>query len=151
MSSLSVAKTILAADNTLTATATGGVFVPDDLGRMGLDRSNPQAASAFDSDGSIKPCLLLKISSSQEIDGMSDDPAQKMGRRETLQIWFYQDNGYSTIDTMMARVYLDLQGKQLSGGGLCRLAFESQPSHDMDLDACMQWMNFYCWGIKSAT
>lgn len=115
---------------------------------MGLNPNNPQAASAFDSGGKIKPCIVLKILLAQEIEGLGDDVAQKMGQRQTLQALFYEDNGYDNIDTMRARVFLDLHGKRLDNFK-CRLNFESQPSHDMDLDACMQWMNFYCWGIKS--
>lgn len=144
---LAAIKALLAADSTLTATATGGVYVPHDLGRMGLDVSNPQAASAFNSDGTIKPCVVLKFRTNAPVEGMSDDPLQVVAQRQMLECWLYEDNGYSNIGTMMARIFVDLHGKR-TGDTLCRWVFEMSPSHDIDLDACMQRMDFACWSIR---
>lgn len=149
MSSLDAVKTILAADSTLLTIATGGVFVPDDLGRMGLNPSNPQAANAFDSDGHIKPCIVLKIGSATPMDGLSDDGLQRVAQRERMECWFYEDNGYANIDAMRTRVFVDLQGIRLSNGGKCRWAFDTQPSHDIDLDACMQRADYAVTGMRS--
>lgn len=147
MTNLSAAKAILAADTTLTTTATGGIYTPNDLGRMGLNPSNPQATVAFNTDGSIKPCIVLKIRSNQPVDGLGDDGTQRVGQREMMEVWCYQDNGYSSIDTIRARVFVDLQGKRLSGAA-CRWAFDDSPRHDMDLDACFQRMDFAITSVR---
>lgn len=134
---LDAAKALLVADSgNLVLVATGGIYIPNDLGRMGLNRTNTAAASAFAS-GIIKPCLVLKVRSNLPFGEVADDPAQRTGQREMMEVWAYADNSYSTIETMLARVYVLLQGKTV-GGVSCRWAFDSPPLHDVDLDACVQ-------------
>lgn len=147
MTVLSAAKTILEADSTLLATATGGVWDFTELGRMGLNRSNSQAAAAF-TNGIVQPCIVLKIRSSTLVDGMSDDVAQKAAQRQMLECWFYADNSYAAIETMMARVYVDLHGKRVDNHA-CRWQFDGPQFHDLDLDAFGQRSDFAIWSIKS--
>lgn len=130
---LANAKTLLEADATLLALATGGIWDWDETGRMGINRSNATTAAAFTS-GIIKPCLLLKLRSSVPFGEIADDPAQLVSARDMLEVWAYQDGGYSTIKSMLARVYTLLQGKQL-GGFACRWAMDIQPTRDIEMDA----------------
>ena len=94
MSALSAAKTILEADATLLATATGGVWDFDETGRLGLSRT--LTGGAFDSNGILKPCLLLKLRSSTPDSILADDATKYVSVREMLEVWFYQDTGYSS-------------------------------------------------------
>lgn len=133
MSSLSAAKTLLEADATLIALATGGVWDWDETGRMGINRSNTLTSAAF-TNGIIKPCLLLKLRSSVPFGDIADDAAQVVSARDMLEVWAYQDAGYSTITSMLNRVYTLLQGKQV-GGFSCRWQFKAQPPRDIEMDA----------------
>jgi hypothetical protein len=128
---LAAAKTILEADATLLALATGGVYDYDETGRMGINRTNTTAAF---SSGIIQPCILLKLRTSVPFGDIADDAAQKVGARDMLEVWAYQDNGYSTIKSMLDRVYTLLQGKRV-GGVSCRWAMDLQPLRDVEMDA----------------
>lgn len=130
---LSSAKTILEADATLLALATGGVWDWNETGRMGINRSNSATSAAFTA-GIIKPCLMLKLRSSVAFGDIADDVERVTGARDMLEVWAYQDSGYSTIQSMLARVYTLLQGKQL-GGFVCRWAQDIQPLRDIEMDA----------------
>lgn len=134
MSSLSSAKTILEADATLLALATGGIYDWDETGRMGINRSNTATSAAF-SSGIIQPCILLRLSVSTPIGEIADDVAKVTGARDVIQVWAYQDSSFSTITSMLDRVYTLLQGQQL-GGFVCRWLRKVQPPvRDIELDA----------------
>lgn len=136
-SSLSSAKTILEADVTLLALATGGIYDWDETGRMGINRTNSTTSAAF-SSGIIQPCLLLKLSVSAPFGEIADDAAAITGARDVLQVWAYQDSGYATITSMLDRVFTLLQGQQL-GGFVCRWLRKVQPSiRDIEMDANME-------------
>lgn len=135
---LSSAKTILEADATLLALATGGIYDFDETGRMGIGRTN--TAAAF-SGGIIQPCILLKLRSSVPYGGIADDVTQVTSARDMLEVWAYQDSGYSTIKSMLDRVYTLLQGKRV-GGVSCRWALTYQPPRDPDMDANVERSDF---------
>lgn len=134
MTTLSSAKTILEADATLLALATGGIYDMDETGRMGISRSNSATTAAFTS-GIIKPCLLLRLSASAPFGEIADDTTPSTGARDVIQVWAYQDSGYATITSMLDRVFVLLQGKQL-GGFICRWLRKVQPPvRDIEVDA----------------
>lgn len=141
------AKTILEADGTLLALATGGIYDFDETGRMGIGRSNSATSAAFAS-GIIKPCLLLKLRSSVVFGGIGDDANRISGARDMLEVWAYQDSGYSTITSMLARVYTLIQGKTL-GGFVCRWTMDVQPLRDIDLDANVQRSDYEVFWLRS--
>lgn len=144
---LASAKTLLEADGTLTALATGGIYDWDETGRMGINRSNSATSAAFTS-GIIKPCLLLKLRTSVPFGGIADDPGQIVTARDMLEVWAYQDNAYSTIKSMLARVYVLLQGKQV-GGFVCRWAMSVEPPRDIEMDANLQRDDYSVITFKS--
>lgn len=146
-STLSSAKTILEADATLVALATGGIWDWDETGRMGINRTNSATSAAYTS-GIIKPCLLLKLRSSVPFGGIADDPAQLVSARDMLEVWAYSDNGYSTIKSMLDRVYTLLQGKQL-GGFVCRWALDVQPPRDIEMDANVERSDYAVVYLRS--
>lgn len=142
---LASAKAILEADSTLLALATGGVYDFDETGRMGINRTN--TAAAFTS-GIIKPCLLLKLRTSVAYGDIADDASQKTGARDMLEVWAYQDNGYSTIKSMLDRVYVLLQGKRV-GGVSCRWALNVQPPRDIEMDANVERADYAVVYLRS--
>ena len=137
MSILSSAKALLEADATLLAAATGGVFDYDETGRMGINRT--ANAAAFDSALVIKPCVLLKLRSSTPDYILADDANQYTSLREMLECWFYQANGFSSIETMRNRVYALLHTKQFGGAFQCLWAGDVRfPVRDTDLDSFVE-------------
>ena len=136
MSALSAAKAILEADTTLLATATGGVWDYDETGKAGISRT--LTAAAFDSNGLIKPCVLLKLRDAIPDGQLADDASQTVSLREVLECWFYQDTGYAAIETMRNRVYVKLQAVQLTGTYGCWWAGDVRGARDTELDASVE-------------
>lgn len=143
---LAAAKAIFEGDATMLATATGGVWDWTELGRRGLNRTD-HAGTAFDANGLIKPLVVLKLRTAVPIEGISDDAAQVVAQRSMLEAWYYEDAGYSNINIMRARGFVLLHGKQL-GGFVCRWAFDGPQLRDMDLDACMQRVDYASVSLK---
>lgn len=145
---LASAKTLLEADATLLALATGGIYDWDETGRMGINRSNSATSAAF-SSGIIRPCLLLKLSSSVPFGDIADDASKIVSVREMLEVWAYQDNSYATIKSMLDRVYTLLQGERV-GGVSCRFAQKVQPAiRDTEMDANVEYDRYAVIALKS--
>lgn len=136
MSALSAAKTVLEADGTLLATATGGIYDYDETGRLGISRTTTPAA--FDSNELIKPCVLLKSRSLRPDYILADDATQYVSAQEILEAWFYEDTGYTNILTMKARVYALLHTAALSGTFACYWIGDVQDQRDVDIDASVE-------------
>lgn len=148
---LANAKAILEADTVpvtgLVALATGGIWDWDETGRMGINRSNTLTAAAF-TNSIIKPCLLLKLRTSVPFGDVADDSAHITGARDMLEVWAYQHSGYSTIKSMLARVYTLIQGQRL-GGYVCRWAMDTQPLRDVEMDASVERSDYAVIWLKS--
>lgn len=100
-------KAVLAADTGAGGVATlltGGIYDWDETGRLGISRDNTATADAFDTNGKVKPCALLKTRSEQP-DGPIDDPAPAQSVREMLELYLYQDDGYATIESAADRAW----------------------------------------------
>jgi hypothetical protein len=123
----------LEADVTLLATATGGVYDLDETGPLGINRTTTPAA--FDANEIIKPCVLLKTRSSEPDQSLVDEGARYQSVSEMLEVWFYEDSGYSNIETMRDRVWVLLHAVQLSGTFMCLWAGDVRNQRDTDLDA----------------
>ena len=148
MSALSAAKTILEADAALLATATGGVWDFDETGRLGLSRT--LTGGAFDGNGILKPCVLLKLRSSTPDSILADDATKYVSVRELLEVWFYQDTGYTSIETMRNRVYALLHSVQLSGTFQCRWRGDVRGQRDTDIDASVERSDYIVYRARSA-
>jgi hypothetical protein len=120
MSARTVIKALLEADATLLAIATGGVYDYDEVGRLGLGRD--VAPTAYGTNGIIKPCVVVKGRGPRPTGAVQDDVLQVSSTSEVVEIWLYQDEGYTTIKTMEDRIYTLLHGKQVSGAFVCRWA-----------------------------
>lgn len=115
MTVLTNIKTVLEGDTTLLATATGGVYDYTETGRLGIHRKNTNTATAFDANGIIKPCILIRKRSEIPDGELMDVNSQYMSARAIFEIWFYADNAYTDIDTMISRVYVLLNATQVTG------------------------------------
>ena len=136
MSALSSIKARLEADATLLATATGGIYDLAETGRLGINRTN--TPSAFDSAGVIKPCVLLRLRSATPDFVLQDDTSQYQSVRELIEVYYYEDSGYTAIETMRSRVYALLQATQVTGAFAIRWAGDIRSSIDFDLNASVE-------------
>ena len=136
MSALSSIKARLEADATLLATATGGIYDLTETGRLGINRTN--TPSAFDAAGVIKPCVLLRLRSATPDFVLQDDTSQYQSVRELIEVYYYEDSGYSAIETMRSRVYALLQATQVTGAFAIRWAGDIRSSIDFDLNASVE-------------
>ena len=113
--------TLLAADGTLTAILTGGIYKSGTLGPLGITRGT--AAAAFDGNGYLLPCALVKERAVVAIADVVDYNTPLTSARQVVEVWLYQDQGsYAALDNARARIFAILQGYMVSDGFEARLA-----------------------------
>lgn len=83
---------LLSADATLMGTLTGGLHTETEISRQGT-------AAAFDANGEIEPCGLLRFET-QTPWGPFEDSS-----RLYFSVMFYERAGYVSIEAARARVY----------------------------------------------
>ena len=120
----SAVKALLAADTTLLATLTGGVY-----DRRGISRTGTPAAYDTTS-GLIKPCAVVTVSSDSRI-----GPAEMGTEEDYLIVYVYEADGnhYAAIDVAKDRIktLLDRQTVTVTSGKV--------------LDAEMSTVRFLAW------
>jgi hypothetical protein len=136
MSIVATVKTVLEADATLLAAATGGVWDFDETGRKGINRTG--TPTAFDANGILKPCLLVRGRSQNVDPALQDDANQVTVIREVFEVWIYQDTGYTTIRTLRDRVYRLLHAKPLAGTYRVQFQAHVPEARDPLLDASVE-------------
>lgn len=95
-------------DATLMLILTGGVFTSGVVGIEGITRET--AAAAFDANGYLKPCALVKQRGNVPDGNVRDGLAQHTSAIQVVEIYFYADTGYTAIDSAMARSYVLFEG-----------------------------------------
>lgn len=148
MSTLSLIKARLEADATLLAIATGGVYDFDETGRMGINRTNTPVA--FDSNGVIRPCVLLRLRTSVPDLALRDDPAQYTTLRENIEVWLYQDSGYTTIEAMRDRVYTLLHARPVANTFQLYWTGNVRFPRDPELDANVERSDYQAVSRRSS-
>lgn len=136
MTILASIKTALEADATLVAAATGGIYDYTETGRLGIGRTN--TPSAYDSSGIIKPTILLRARALTPDFQLRDSNGKYSSARQTIEVYLYQDNSYTTIATMKDRVYALLHETQVTGTFLISWAGGSGEAFDYDINACVE-------------
>jgi hypothetical protein len=101
----------LSGDATLMATLTGGVYVS---GTVGIDGITRDATPAAFSGGYLLPCALVRQRGNIPDGQVSDETAQIDSAIQIVEVWFYQDSGYTSIDTAMERARVLLRGYSLT-------------------------------------
>jgi len=141
-------KAVLEADGTLLATATGGIYDFDETERLGINRTT--LPGAFDANLIIKPCVLVKLRSEVPDDVLADDPSQYVSLTAIYEFWCYEDNGFTNIDTMLARIYTLMQGVQVSGTFQMHWMGDATPFRDDVLDANLNRSDYMATVKRSA-
>lgn len=143
--------TRMVADTALMAILTGGVWKSGAVGRLGITRE--VAASAFDATGYLKPCALVRQRAMAPTGDVDDTGAGMASAAQTVEVWLYEDTGYTAIDGAMARLFALLHGHVFAGGW-----FEARWSNTIDRQrdagalagASLARMDFLVHGIRGA-
>lgn len=102
---------VLEADVTLMAILTGGVYTAGALGLGGINRQD--TAVAF-SNGYLQPCALVKQRSFVPDGVVVDHTTGHASAARVIEIYVYEDAGYTNIDGALARIFTLLHGHQFT-------------------------------------
>jgi hypothetical protein len=113
---------VLIADTTLMATLTGGVLKSSTVGPAGITRET--VASAFGTDGYLKPCALVKQRGNVPNGVIRDEMAQIISAAQVVEVYIYADASanYTAVDTALGRIIQLLEGRAFTGSFPCALA-----------------------------
>lgn len=98
-------KAVLEGDGTLAGLLTGGVWA-------GTEISRQLTAGAFDDDGEVLPCALVRLET-----GTPWGPYPSSGRLYVV-VMFYERCGYEVIDAALERTYVLLHRSKVGGAGV---------------------------------
>jgi len=92
---------------------TGGVYSFVETGRLGISRTS--TPGAFDADGLLKPCAVVKARGAAPDGGADDDGAQVASYRQVVEVWLYADGdaAQTTIEAAQRRAFTVLHGKMI--------------------------------------
>lgn len=97
----------LLASSTLRTAMTGGIWAWENTGEHGLTRV--ALPSAFDSEGRIKPCILVKERNRIGTPAIRDAGLQVASTIQAVEIWLYGDrtstSASATLETAKSSVY----------------------------------------------
>lgn len=112
----------------------GGIYTDEEVGVEGIRRgggeSNP-TKDAFDEDGVLLPCAVVKELSPLPVVGIRDSKEKTIGQSRMFQIYYYQHRNKDQI--MLAKdAMIDLlEDHRLSTGYPLSLASETNPMYDV--------------------
>jgi len=136
----SAVKALLAADTTLLATLTGGVY-----DRRAISRTATPAAYDTTS-GLIKPCAVVALSSESRL-----GPAEMATEEDYLVVYLYEADGnhYAAIDVARERIkaLLDRQTVTVTSGKVLEIRYADGIGDTFDevLNAEMSSIRFLAW------
>lgn len=121
MSFDSTLKTLFLADSTLTTALTGGIYTWEDTGRLGFSRQS--TPNAYDSNGLLRPCLIIKTRDEIAQYEIPDADFQFVDTKAVVELWFYDDgnNSYTTIKSAQDRCYVLLQDRRIGSAFYCQI------------------------------
>lgn len=104
--------TRMIANAPLMAILTGGVYTSHSIGRDGITRDS--APGAFDVNGYLKPSALVKQRGIVPDGQVMDTVAQIATARQVVEIWLYEDTGYTNIDAAREAIWRLFFGRKFS-------------------------------------
>lgn len=137
-------RALLAADATLMATLTGGVYH-----RRGINRTATPAA--YDANGKLEPCAVVALETATPVGHSEFDFEQVF-----FAVYLYEEEGgnYASIDTAADRVraLLHRQTVTISPGGVHEILHADSVGDQYDdvLRAEMRMERFYAWRKRIA-
>ena len=93
-------ETLLGTDSTLMSILTGGLHTAVEITRQ-------ETPAAFDSNGEIQPCALLKF------DSVAPDGPYEHGAMLHFSLLFYERSGYDNVEAARQRAYVLLHREKV--------------------------------------
>lgn len=106
----------MAADATLLAMLPGGVYQAKQLLQAGISRDNAQATAAFDANGFLKTCSLVKEAAEIPDGVVRDGYAQLLSTVQRVETWFYKEGTHEALDLIKDRMINLFEGWPIDGG-----------------------------------
>lgn len=95
-------------DDTLVAILTGGIYTVESLGLEGISRAG--TPDAFNENGFLLPTALIRQRERVTDDIVNDIDENVVSVTQAVEIYIYDDTGYTNIDAALARLYTLFQG-----------------------------------------
>ena len=105
---------ILTADASLVTLLTGGIYTYQETKRLGLNKTTVPAA--YDANGFIKPCALVKQRSRVPTSAIKDAGTQTTSEAAVIEAFLYSDGNDTPPETAANRVYVLLHDQIIAGG-----------------------------------
>lgn len=139
--------TRMTADATLMAILTGGVFKTETIGVEGITRETTPAAF---SSGYLLPCALVRQRALVPDGIVEDDIEQDTSVRQVVEVWLYEDRGYTSIDAAASRIFVLFQGYQFSDAFPVKLINQIERQRDMGAlnNASLARLDFEIFSVK---
>jgi len=124
-------KTVLTANTALMAILTGGVHIDVE------EINTTNTPTAFDSNDEIKPCALIKLGTE-----IPTGPFVR-GVQTPIIIYFYQRQGFASIDPALVKAF-DLLNETQTGDGVWNLQYSNTVFNQRDtaLDCALSTLRF---------
>lgn len=146
-------KATLAADATLLALLTGGVYAQTELKRKGINRTDH--AAAFTAAGVLKPLVIIKGRTLIPFGSIKKKSTQYRTLRQTVELWLHDDGdaGWSVLRNAKNRILALLDQTRVSGGFKCELSggvleFRAEQDEGATKDACSIRIEFNVVGYR---
>lgn len=139
-------KTVLSADFALGLILTGGIYAFEDVGVEGISReTTPDAFSS----GYLLPCCLIKQRAETIGNEVVDFDTLLMDTTQVVELWLYEDRGYSAIDAAKLRLMGLLNGYIFTTAFDAKLAFVIDRERDRGAlkGASLARMDWQIWSI----
>lgn len=135
MSYAATIKTLLAADGTLAALLTGGVYAWEETKRLGLSVTN--TPTAF-SSGVLQPCAIVRDRATVA-QGLRDEIGGYATARTVCEVWIYSDGNTdgTTIRSAQARARALLSNKQIADSFQVSWVSGTNPERDPALNEAL--------------
>jgi hypothetical protein len=138
--------TILNASAPLLAVLSGGLYKAEDVGVEGISRETTPAAF---SSGYLAPCALIR----QRGEFVTNDAVEfdelLISTEQVVEIWLYEDRGYTNLDAARVLIMSLLNGEFLTGSFELQLAnvIDRQRDQGALKGASLARMDYQIWSI----
>lgn len=102
---------VIVGGTALMTTLAGGVFTKGEVGREGITRDS--APGAF-TNGFLQPCALVKQRGFVPDKKILDEETQLISGTQVIEVYVYEDSGYTSIDAAISRLIKLFLGYQFS-------------------------------------
>lgn len=118
----------LVSDAALAAILTGGIYGYEATRRLGITRQS--TPDAFDAEGFLLPCALVKMRGPVANSNLADLAEQVIASRQVAEIWLLEDQFYTAIEAADIEIFRLLHGYKLPHAWQMAWAFTTAPLTD---------------------